>query len=101
MWGIGYREVVLYPTHSSAHGTYTLPHPVLTSGGGHRNTHVWQAGGTHITGMLSCFRIFGEKAYFVVNQPSKTISLRLGKVQINFKYIYAIFLMLWLYLPIS
>ena len=24
----------------------------------------------------------------MVNQPSKTISLRLGKVQINFKYIY-------------
>ena len=56
--GIGYKEVDLYPTSSSAHGTYTLPHPVLTSGGGHRN------------------------------QPSKTISLRLGKVQINLKYIY-------------
>ena len=29
------------------------PLPVLTSGG--RSTHGWQAGGTHPTGMLSCF----------------------------------------------
>ena len=26
---------------------------VLTSSGGHQNTYVWQAGGTHPTGMLS------------------------------------------------
>ena len=31
-------------------------HPaVLTSSGGHRNMHRWQAGGTHPTGMLSCY----------------------------------------------
>ena len=32
-----------------------LPLPVLTSSGGHRNTYVWQAGGMHLTGMVSCY----------------------------------------------
>ena len=30
------------------------PLPVLTSSGGQWNKYVWQAGGTHPTGMLSC-----------------------------------------------
>ena len=32
---------------------------VLTSSGGHQNTYGWQAGGTHPTGMLSCFSYYG------------------------------------------
>ena len=35
--------------------TCLLPLPVLTSIGGHRNTYGWQAGGSHPTGMLSCY----------------------------------------------
>ena len=31
------------------------PLPVLTPSGGHPNTYGWQAGGTHPTGILSCF----------------------------------------------
>ena len=31
---------------------------VLTSSGGHKNTHGWQAGSTHFTGMLSCLDLF-------------------------------------------
>ena len=30
-----------------------IPYPLLTSSGGHCKTYVWQAGGTHPTGMLS------------------------------------------------
>ena len=33
----------------------TCPLPKLTSTGGHRNTHSWQADGTHPAGMLSCY----------------------------------------------
>ena len=35
--------------------TYPLPPPSLISSGGHRNMYSWQADGTHITGMMSCF----------------------------------------------
>ena len=37
--------------------TYPLPQPVLISSGSHKNMHGWQAGSTHPTEILSCFKI--------------------------------------------
>ena len=42
----------------------------LTSGG--RSTYCWQAGGTHPTGMLSCFRYFTLHRPLVMVAPLKT-----------------------------
>ena len=36
---------------------YGIPPLLLTPSGGHQNTHGWQVGGTHPTGMLSCYML--------------------------------------------
>ena len=43
-WGVSTQGV----------GTHPL---LLTPSGGHQNMYGWQAGGTHPTGMLSCFKL--------------------------------------------
>ena len=39
----------------ASHASWDRSHGKVTSSGGHRNTYVWQAGGMHPTGMLSCY----------------------------------------------
>ena len=60
-WYVCGVSVGMY-THRSPDMGPGIPTPwVLTPSGGHHNTYSWQTGGTHPTGMLSCFeRYFTE-----------------------------------------
>ena len=52
----------------SRHETWDIPPPVLKPSGDHHNTHGWQMGGTHPTGMLSGCLLHGELLYTGPNQ---------------------------------
>ena len=56
-----------------------LPPPVLTSGGGHRNTYAWQAGSTHPTGMNSSWLTFLFEISFFVQKVACILILKLKR----------------------
>ena len=56
--GTGIPKVVLgcgYVYPPPRPGTWNTHAPILTPSGSHHNTNIWQVGGTHPTGMFSCW----------------------------------------------
>ena len=54
-WGTGTRDGVYQEYVTLPLGEWDLGYRPPSSSTGHNNTYHWQAGGTHSTGMLSCF----------------------------------------------